>query len=512
MFATLDDLVKIANAYVPMPNVPGSQAFDPQNIASSGIEAKRKKIDHTDKEVQDWLEGRVKALRDDLRNTGAFNSLAGFVLSCLHFEKAFPHIVSREAIETELAKAAKDVKGWDALDAADKEKIQRTYRDWDSGIIEAKKPGDGWHAVRIPPEVGQARKSLKDRLLTVEKLMNMPLPAPLIKGVLDLESATWLIAQPGGFKSFVALDWSCHVATGKEWRGRKTKKAPVVYVLAEGKGNFRKRVQAWITRNGVTPDQLYVLPVAVQARGKDKTVSEEWRELVELVKEIQPGLVVLDTQARLTVGMEENNNTEMGVWVKAVDALKEAVNACVLVVHHTGRNGGDARGGSALDGAQDAEWRVDRKAHKLAMTLSCDKNKDGDDRTAIDFVMDVVNVGTDEDGATITSLVLGEAKEHNAFTDAQEADKEGLDAILARGGGIRCRDLVLGIVRSLDGGQGLTRAEVQRLGNEALKEHPSRERVKAYAEGSYRKAIKDLIDDGQLEGSDDATPRYSTLE
>lgn len=463
---------------------------------------------YTDAEAAEYLTEQEGRLRENLWEGNVYKAMSGFLLQMLHFEQAFSWL-TRDLMVGRIAAVAKEHLTWEELDGQDMEKIQRTFRRWDNGEVD-----DMWQAERITvPEQAAPGKSLRDRLLTVDTLLSLPLPKPLIKGVLDLESATWLIAQPGGFKSFVALDWSCHVAAGKEWQGRKTLQRPVVYVLAEGKGNFRKRVQAWIERHGATPENLYILPVAVQARGKDKgTVSEQWAELVEMVKDIRPGLIVLDTQARLTVGMEENNANEMGVWIHAVEALKEATEACVLVVHHTGRNGGDARGSSALDGAQDAEWRVDRKAHKLAMTLSCDKNKDGDDRTAIDFVMDVVELGTDEDGGTITSLVLGQGTEHNVWTEAQETDKEGLDAILARGGGIRCQDLVLGVVRSLDDGQGLTRAEVQRLGNEALKEHPSKGRPDKYAEGSYRKAISDLVSVGKLEQSDDGTPRYSTLE
>ena len=39
---------------------------------------------------------------------------------------------------------------------------------------------------------------------------------------------------------------------------------------------------------------------------------------------------------------------------------------CVLTVHHTGRSGGDARGSSAIDGAQTTELKVNPKG-KLAL-------------------------------------------------------------------------------------------------------------------------------------------------
>jgi len=265
----------------------------------------------------------------------------------------------------------------------------------------------GYGAGAVIHRSAPAQPSLKSRLLTPQQLRERPRPKHLIKGVLRLNSATWLIAAPASYKSFMALDWAAHVASGQEWNGRRTEQRDVIYVLAEGADGFQDRVTAWEIRHATALDNLYVLPVAVQARGDDnRSVSTQWRELVTLVAEMQPGLVVLDTQARLTVGLEENSNSEMGVWVEAVDMLKRAADCCVLVVHHTGRTNGDARGASAIDGAQDQEWRIDRDSERLC-TLKCDKNKDGPDDLKWTFPLDIVDVDHDEDGEKVTSLVLG---------------------------------------------------------------------------------------------------------
>lgn len=266
----------------------------------------------------------------------------------------------------------------------------------------------------IDHEPEERINKLRDKLLTRAQLKTMPPARPLIKGILDLDSESWLIGASGEFKSFVAIDWACHVATGREWRGHKVKRGPVLYVVAEGTKSFGKRIDAWEMKHHTTADDLVVLPEPVQAKGGsnfgDIMLSVEWLDLIEVAEEIQPVLIVLDTQARMTLGLNENDNGQMGVWINAVNRLKRATGACVLVVHHTGRNGGDARGASAIDAAQDTEWKMERAGGKrsLKARLSMEKNKDGADRTLFTFNMGVVTTGLDEDGEEITSLVLGD--------------------------------------------------------------------------------------------------------
>ncbi len=341
----------------------------------------------------------------------------------------------------------------------------------------------------------EAESSIHGKLMKLADLEAMPAADPLIKGVLDLDSESWLIGQSGGFKSFVAVDWACHVASGAElWRGHKVTPGEVLYVVGEGVRGFAKRVRAWKARYGMSPDRLQILSTPVQARGEtpDK-LSVDWDVLTDMVRSMKPVLIVLDTQARMTLGMEENSSKEMGLWVKAVSKLREASGGCVLVVHHTGRNGGDARGSSAIDAAQDMEWKVERKAHELAAVLKCDKSKDGDDRTRFRFSMDVVELSRDEDGQAITSLVLGEA------LDAFEGGQGGisvLETIVAEGESLSSQEWVLRTMRAItEDGQGLPVATIRSNVNEARK-LAGQEPLK---DGTLRSALKRLVDDGQME-------------
>jgi hypothetical protein len=85
-------------------------------------------------------------------------------------------------------------------------------------------------------------------------------------------------------------------------------------------------------------------------------------------------LVVIDTQARVTVGAEENSAKDMGKFVAELDRLREATRACILTVHHEPRNGEGLRGSIALEGA--ATTIIHAKKDGAAVELTSSKQKD----------------------------------------------------------------------------------------------------------------------------------------
>jgi len=263
-----------------------------------------------------------------------------------------------------------------------------------------------WHlkpsesAAQAPVEVaGDAVDALLAEMLTPSQIKQKPRPRYLIKGYLSLDSESWLIGEPGSKKSFVALDIAGHVAAGQNWQGRKVSQATVVYIVAEGAGGIGDRIKAYEALHGPMNEHVHFLPRPVQARN-----AQAWAVLVEACRRLAPGLVVIDTQARVTVGLEENSATELGIYIEAVRATREATGACVLTVHHTGRKGGDARGSSAIDGAQTTELKVESAG--LDGRLLTEKQKDLALAEPLSLKFSVQVVGVDEDGEDVTSLAL----------------------------------------------------------------------------------------------------------
>jgi hypothetical protein len=283
-------------------------------------------------------------------------------------------------------------------------------------------------------------------LLSVDQLKTMPPPQPLINGLLDLDTTAWLIGASGSYKSFVALDLAAHVGRGDDWRGRATRQGEVIYVVAEGARGMKLRVEAWEREYGPMKDVAF-LPRPVQANG------EGWAVLVEVCRRRRPALVVIDTQARVTIGLDENSNSDMSLYAERVDQIKRATGACVLTVHHLGRNGTNARGASAIDGAQDAELRIERKG-AYSVELHMDKQKDQAEEGPVRIRLRRSEGGADpETGRDLSSLVLDHA------TDGLgEAQGPAVDV-----GKARATLLFQTIAREHPHGEGGTRAELRQM-------------------------------------------------
>lgn len=283
-------------------------------------------------------------------------------------------------------------------------------------------------AIAVQPDGTDPVEALLAEMLQPGEIVNRPPPRYMIHGYLQFDSESWIIGPPGSMKSFIVLDMAARVARGEPWQGRRTNPADVVMIVAEGAGGVGKRIKAWEKRNGAIGEgRMFILPRPVQAGqpGAWAVLVEACRRLAASARERGRGtFVILDTQARVTVGLKENDATDMGVFVGALSAIREATGACVLPVHHTGRAGGDARGSSAIDGAQTTELKVMPGKGKLAAKLIVEKQKDIEEIEPMRLGFEVVDVGQDEDGMPLTSLVLAD-QDSLAFKLAWEEAEAG---------------------------------------------------------------------------------------
>jgi AAA domain-containing protein len=214
---------------------------------------------------------------------------------------------------------------------------------------------------------------LTGQLLGVDGLRNIPPPAPLVDGYLYLNSLAWLGGKPGHAKTVLAVDLACCVTTGRPWHGHTVTPGDVLYVIAEGTSGLAQRVDAWALANGVHleegPSKVYFLPVPVQLMN-----SLDIAAMADLLAAKRPALVVLDTQARVTVGAEENSSRDMGLFVDSLERLRRESGACILVVHHEPRNSENLRGSTALEGAATTILRTNKDGNVVTVTNS--KQKD----------------------------------------------------------------------------------------------------------------------------------------
>ena len=275
-----------------------------------------------------------------------------------------------------------------------------------------------------------------DRLFTPFEESRFDLSHPyLVEDLLDQGSMSVLYGDSNSGKTFLALDLSHCVATGREWRGKKVRQGLVVYLAAEGGRAIHKRIGALRSRYGAadTPLAVVTLPVDLLRgkEGRDKVL-----EAVRGAEEhygLPCVLLVLDTLSRLMAGGNENAPDDMGTLVKNIDLIRSEIRAHVLTVHHSGKNAAaGARGHSLLRAATDTEIEVaDRQ-------VSVTKQRDQDYEPAFRFDLEVLTLGAAPDGKAIASCVVkyldgGQMRElqqrfenaMTAFDRAQQAKAEG---------------------------------------------------------------------------------------
>jgi AAA domain-containing protein len=218
------------------------------------------------------------------------------------------------------------------------------------------------------------------RLLTVQEVLDLPDPSWLIDEVIPRHGIVQMYGGSNVGKTFIALDMALSVATGIKWLGEyKTVGSRVVYVVAEGHLGIKKRITAWLDFHGLSVSDLegfrsLTRPLPL---GEKRSVEEFLEAAVEAFDGEPVDLVVIDTQARCSTGVDENSATEMGVIIERVDTIKRVTTATVMLVHHTGYEKAHARGSTAVYGAMDTQSELTGDVKSL--TLKCTKQKDWED-------------------------------------------------------------------------------------------------------------------------------------
>ena len=244
-----------------------------------------------------------------------------------------------------------------------------------------------------------------------------------VKGIVPAASLGVIFGASGAFKSFVALDYALSRAWGRQWLGRRTKQAAVVYLAAEGGAGIFRRILAWHKQHGLNWRQcpMHVIVVPLVLAKSCEAIATAIR-----AKGIQPGDIIVDTLSQVFDG-DENAASEIAPFLRTVGAgLRDAFGCTVTLVHHSGHQATERpRGSSAIIANVDFMYGVFRDEQSLMCTLECVKQKDGDKPEPITFTLNRLILGQDEDGDEISSLVAQHADSINAVLESARVGRSG---------------------------------------------------------------------------------------
>ena len=281
-----------------------------------------------------------------------------------------------------------------------------------------------WQVVAEPPRLP---------ILTLSEIAKLPPVTWLIKDLIPKQSLAMIYGEPGGGKTFTALDIALSAAHGINWHGHESARGQVFYVAGEGVGGFRKRIAAWHKHKDLPEAApFYLIPRAVNLL--DDAEIYDLLQTIEACRDpaLPVAMVVFDTVARCMIGGDENAAQDMGKAVRNMDVVREAIGCAVVPIHHSGKDSNrGARGSTALIGAVDVSVRVERDTERV--TITTEKQKDAEPLGPMQLKTVSVELEVGELGLEVeTSLVLEECEdpvEISARKKLSPGQKVALDAL-----------------------------------------------------------------------------------
>lgn len=224
----------------------------------------------------------------------------------------------------------------------------------------------------------------------------------LIKGWIESSTISLLYGPSNAGKTFLGLDIAQHVATGRRWGGHRVRKAPVLYIGAEGGMGIRNRIAA------LDEPAFWFLGAGIAFRQGSPDAGALCEVLGHLEANHGPfGLVIVDTLARAMGAADENASKDMAGFLESIDTVRRLTGAHVMIIHHTGKDAGQgARGHSSLLAHVDTAIELSEMEGGI-IHAEAKKQRDWKRGQVFAYRLREVTLGVDSDGDPVTTCVVG---------------------------------------------------------------------------------------------------------
>lgn len=236
-----------------------------------------------------------------------------------------------------------------------------------------------------------------------------------------------LLGPSQGGKTFVATELARSLATGKAFfRVEPDDRGGTLFVFAgtEGSG-FALRLDA-LGETGRLPISATQVGNLSETNALPNLLTDLKAEARWILAEfgVPVRLIVVETVAASGLLRDENDNSEASQAMANLATIAREMDALVLTSHHPTKDGKGSRGASAIPNSADAVIELTREGTGNIRELALTKARNAEQRKLGTFTLLPVELGVDERGRPITSMVIstGEVMS-NATRAAPHAEK-----------------------------------------------------------------------------------------
>lgn len=214
----------------------------------------------------------------------------------------------------------------------------------------------------------QLLKPVGGFIYEASSFLNLPLPeVPFyVKDWLPKQGKAEIYGQAKAGKSFLAIQLARCIASGEDFIGMETSRAPVLYLQFE---LGAKILQDRMRSTGQSYDDVFL---GTTFSMKLDTPSGQ-KQFLRAIVAVEPKVIILDPFYKIISG-DENESQDVIKITNFLDEIIEGFNCSILLLHHAGKDlsrGG--RGSSVLEGWADSYLemkRVSRNGEALRANIT----------------------------------------------------------------------------------------------------------------------------------------------
>lgn len=226
----------------------------------------------------------------------------------------------------------------------------------------------------------------------------------VIPRVIPADMVTGIYGAPGSGKSYVALTLALELARAGYWDGLGIPNPfHVLYIAGERPSDARDRLAGWQKHHGrEIPPGFYLWPYGYP----QLSTPGIWKPLSEFMNLLGCKVLIIDTFARLTLGIDENSSKETGQIMENLERLAQATDGgAVIFVHHSGKDTDRGmRGSSAILGAVSSAVSVAGSEGYIKVAVK--KSNVGTTDTATSFRLQTVELEPDPLSQVLNSTAV----------------------------------------------------------------------------------------------------------